>query len=55
MKKQKIKNASSKFGRNQKYCQLYRLVGRKSWNKARKIRRHLKSHPNDNQAALALK
>ena len=41
-----------KIGRNKVKCEAYRKAGRRERNKARKIRKHLKFHPND-LAALA--
>lgn len=43
-----------KLGRNEKWCQAYRTRGQREKNKARKLRRHLKRHPEDLQAVAAL-
>ncbi len=36
-----------KWGRNKKFCERYRIEGRRERNKARKAIRHLKNHPLD--------
>lgn len=40
-----------KIGRNKKSCELYRAQHRRERNKIRKIKKYLKRHPNDKQAA----
>ncbi len=55
MSAQKQGKGSRKHGRNKKKCEVYRLYGIRTVNKRKKLRRHLKSFPNDPQAATALK
>jgi hypothetical protein len=43
-----------KVGRNKVKCEAYRKSGRREINKARKIRKHTKFHPNDLAALAAL-
>jgi hypothetical protein len=43
-----------KWGNNKAYCQRYRAEGKQEKNRARRINRHLKRHPNDLQAFEAL-
>lgn len=56
MKKGKEKKArrggkkNRKWGRNKKFCERYRAEGRREINKAARLARHLKHHPNDLQA-----
>lgn len=38
---------ASKKGRNKKFCEVYRLEGRREKNKKKKLLRHIKKHPND--------
>lgn len=42
-----------KIGRNAAKCARYSAEGRREKNKARKILRHLKRHPNDMNAVVA--
>ena len=42
-----------KIGRNKVKCAAYRASGRRERNKARRLRRHLRSHPNDGVALAA--
>lgn len=43
-----------KWGSNKTACERYRLDGRQEKNRARRINRHLKQHPNDLQNLEAL-
>jgi hypothetical protein len=43
-----------KHGRNKKWCERYRAENRRAKNKAKRLARHLKHHPNDRQAARAV-
>ena len=43
-----------KIGRNAVKCMRYMIEGRREKNRARKILRHLKSHPNDRAAETSL-
>ena len=43
-----------KGGRNRRWCEVYRKIGRREVNKVKKIRRHLKRFPNDGVAERAL-
>jgi hypothetical protein len=43
-----------KHGRNKKVCEQYRREGRQEKNRKRRIRRHLKRHPDDRVALRAL-
>ena len=40
---------NKKHGRNNTYCKVYLLQGRREINKKKKLRRHIKNHPNDLQ------
>ena len=51
----KSKTKASKVGRNKTYCDRYTLLGMRVRNKIKKLKRHLKSLPNDKQASRALK
>lgn len=54
MAKAKEGKKGRKHGRNEKWCQTYKARGTREKNKAAKIRRHLKKHPNDAQASKAV-
>jgi hypothetical protein len=43
-----------KWGSNKAYCLRYKNEGRQEKNRARRIKRHLKRHPNDLQGLEAL-
>lgn len=43
-----------KWGGNKTACERYRLDGRQEKNRERRIKRHLKQHPNDLQNLEAL-
>lgn len=36
-----------KHGRNKKWCEAYRLRGQREKNKAKRLAKHRKAHPND--------
>ena len=42
-----VKAKGRKIGRNAKWCQVYKNLGIREINKARKRVRHLRLHPND--------
>lgn len=44
-----------KFGRNEKFCQKYRLEGRREKNRTRRLKTRLRRNPDDIGAARALK
>jgi len=46
---------SRKKGRNRKWCEAYRIMGRRESNKRRKMDRHIKAFPNDMQAQNRLR
>jgi len=52
MKKPLSKNR--KYGRNKAKCARYRDLGKRVKNVARRIKRHLKKHPEDLQSQAAL-
>ena len=43
-----------KHGRNKVKCSNYRSKGRREANKAKKLKKHLKRHPNDEQSRVRL-
>ena len=43
-----------KFGRNGRWCAGYTLRGQRLKNKRKKLKRHIKHYPEDNQAIKAL-
>jgi hypothetical protein len=43
-----------KIGRTQKYCDYYRQAGLQEKNRIRRIKRHLRKHPEDAAALEAL-
>jgi len=43
-----------KYGRNKAKCARYRELGKRVKNVARRIKRHLKKHPEDLQSQAAL-
>lgn len=49
------KKQSSKQGRNSKTCQRYLMQLRRARNKVRRMRKHCRAHPNDQQARERLK
>ena len=51
----KKRGNSRKYGRNKDKCKTYRDYDMREKNKARKIRRHLKKHSQDDIALAALK
>ena len=51
MKKQQKSGGSRKIGRNKIKCDRYKAQNRRLINKAKKIKRHLKTHSNDLQSA----
>ena len=53
-KKQDRKNKNRKYGRNKKWCELYRAMDRRRLNKIVKMERRLRKNPNDVGAAVAL-
>lgn len=54
-KKQKQKGGSSKKkGRNKLKCQRYRDFNVRLTNKRRKVKKHLKKHPNDKNALKSI-
>ncbi len=44
-----------KYGRNKRFCDRYKIEGRETKNRARKMSRHLKKYPDDKQAEGLLK
>jgi ribosomal protein S15P/S13E len=44
-----------KIGRDKEKCARYRIQGRREINKIRKVRKHIRRHPNDIYAEEALK
>ena len=54
VEKAKKRGAGRKIGRNAKWCQTYRLRGRRERNKAVRLRKHLARLPADTVAAAAL-
>jgi len=53
MQSQKKTGGSRKIGRNKRFCEIYRNLGRRERNKALKLARHIKTHPKDKQAKRA--
>ena len=43
-------NKNKKYGRNKAKCARYAANHKRERNKVRRIRRHLKQHPNDSQS-----
>ena len=48
-------NKNRKYGRNRKWCEMYRLLGRRLSNKIKKLKRHIKRHPEDGCAVKTLR
>jgi hypothetical protein len=48
------KRGSRKYTRNIGECKQYRLLGTREKNKTRKLKKHLKKHPDDRCAKIAL-
>ncbi len=48
------KKGGKKYGRNRKYCEAYRRNNLKERHKIAKLRKYLKTHPNDKQAAVRI-
>lgn len=44
-----------KYGRNKKWCEVYRMRSQRERNKVRKLARHLKKYPHDATAKKALR
>lgn len=44
-----------KYLRNKPFCERYAKEGRRERNKAKKLKRHMKKYPDDQQAAKCLK
>lgn len=53
-KKRDKSNKNAKYGRNKSWCNAYRASCRREINKRRKVRRHIRRHPNDREAQKAL-
>ena len=45
----------TKAGRNKRWCEMYATRFQRNINKRKKVARHMKKHPNDNQAREAMK
>ena len=52
---QKAKSKGRKIGRNARWCEAYRLQGKRMKNKIKKLRKHIKNFTEDKQAKAALK
>lgn len=50
----KRKSGNKKHGRNIVGCQHYKARGRREANKARKLHKHIRDHPNDGVAARSV-
>ena len=48
------RNKNRKYDRNRKWCEAYRKAGTRERNKVRRIKAHLKRHPNDRVGQRAL-
>lgn len=53
-KRGKGKNGTKKYGRNREVCARYRAEGRRAANRARRIARHVRHHPNDAAARFLI-